>query len=84
MNGSGAVVVWEWESQPRIWVPYTADVCQYIESEFRRQCQKVDLGGQNTVELVGCEIDFSLMKQVNAFTSRFGVFLIHFYHRQSL
>jgi hypothetical protein len=78
MNTSSSIIVWEWEAQSRIWVPYTPRLSQHIESEFRRSMGsgKVDLGGQNMIELTGCEIDFARMKQVNVLTSRHGVFFL--------
>ena len=81
MNTSTSIIVWEWEAHHNIWVPYTPRVCQHIESEFRRSIGsgKVDLSGQNSIELTGCEIDFVRMKQVNVLTSRrFVLFLLYF------
>lgn len=80
MNATDAICVWEWESRGHIWVPYPPKVSQHIESEFRRSMGrgKVDLSGQNAIELTGCEIDFTRSKQVNALSSMSkGFFLLY-------
>ena len=78
MNASTSIIVWESEVQPHIWVPYTPRDSQHIESQFRRSMGsgKVDLDGQNSIELTGCQIDFTHMRQINLLTSKLRVFFL--------
>ena len=71
MNASRSIIVWESEVQPHIWVPYTPRVSQHIQRQFRRSMDsgKVDLHGQNSIELTGCQIDFTHMRQINVLTN---------------
>lgn len=75
MSGSSFAIVWEWQLPLRthIWVPYTTNVCQHIEKEFRNSpSQAASLNGLNVMELTDCEIDFARMRQVNTVTSKLG------------
>lgn len=62
------VVVWEWEERQGLWIPYQADVVEYLEKKYLRLKQRVSKKstvslGKHFFGLLSYEVDLVNMEQ---------------------
>lgn len=62
------VVVWEWEERQDLWIPYQADVVEYLEEKYLRLKQRVSKEstvslGKRFFGLLSYEVDLVNMEQ---------------------
>lgn len=69
------VVVWEWEERQGLWIPYQADVVEYLEEKYLRLKQRVSKEstvslGKHFFGLLSYEVDLVNMEQQRTETGR--------------
>ena len=62
------MVVWEWEERQGLWIPYQADVVEYLEKKYLRLKQRVSKTstvslGKRFFGLLSYEVDLVNMEQ---------------------
>lgn len=62
------MVVWEWEERQGLWIPYQADVVEYLEEKYLRLKQRVSKTstvslGKRFFGLFSYEVDLVNMEQ---------------------
>lgn len=62
------MVVWEWEERQGLWIPYQADVVEYLEEKYLRLKQRVSKEstvslGKRFFGLFSYEVDLVNMEQ---------------------